>query len=381
MKLNSYDILEQLVAFKSITPDAAGSVNYIEILINNMGGRCQYINRNQTKNLIATVGNGSQIFAFAGHVDVVPSGEYSKWKSGNPFSLAKFGDELIGRGVADMKGSIAAFLVALQNFIQNSKNNNYQILLLLTSDEEGSAVDGTPLMVEYLQKKGIKLNYCLVGEPSCTNILGDAIKVGRRGSLTGRVNVIGKQGHIAYPHLCCNPIHEFAPALAELVNFQWDNGNEFFPATSLQFANIKSGLGVTNVIPGELSVDFNFRYNTLHTVSDLQQQVERILKKYHLNYTINWEHSAKPFLTKVGRLVDASSQAIHSVCGVYPESKTDGGTSDGRFLVDVSDEIIEFGLCNGSIHQINESTTMHDLSCLSNIYQLILENLYISTII
>ena len=377
MELSTLEILKQLIAFKSVTPNDAGSLEYIENYINKLGGTCSYVNRNQTKNLIATIGNGNKIFAFAGHVDVVPSGDVAQWISGNPFQLFMNNDDLIGRGVADMKGAIAAFMTAVQKFVQQHHANDYKIMLLLTSDEEGSAVDGTPLMVEYLQQNDTRLNYCLVGEPSCVNKLGDTIKVGRRGSLTGEITIHGKQGHIAYPQLCKNPIHLFAPALAELSGYQWDSGNQFFPATSLQFANINSGLGVTNVIPGTLVADFNFRYNTEYSAEQLQQAVQSILDKFDFDYSLEWQHSAKPFLTEVGDLMKYSSQAIQEVCGIAPEAKTDGGTSDGRFLIDVSDEIIEFGLRNASIHQINESTTLSDLNRLSDVYEQILGKLYI----
>lgn len=369
-------VLSDLVAFESVTPYSAGSLEYIENFVTKLGAECVYVNRNQTSNLIVTLGNGNKILAFAGHVDVVPAGDYSKWVNANPFQLHIEDDSIIGRGVADMKGAIAAFLLALEEFVAKNDLNKYKVMLLLTSDEEGSAYDGTILMVDYLKQNQIQLNYCLVGEPSCVDVLGDTIKVGRRGSLTGNLVINGKQGHIAYPHLCDNPIHSFAPAMSELTSKIWDNGNQFFPASSLQFANINSGLGVTNVIPGQLTANFNFRYNTNHSVDSLKQEVVAILNKYKLNYDLSWQHSANPFLTKVGNLIELSRQAINEVCGVNVVCKTDGGTSDGRFLIEVSDEIIELGLKNASIHQLNEATSISDLTKLAATYAIILSKIF-----
>lgn len=374
--LSTLEILKDLVSFRSVTPEDAGSLGYIENFISNIGGSSVRVDRNQTSNLVSTIGNGDKIFAFAGHVDVVPTGECSLWKNGDPFTVLEDNDDLIGRGVADMKGAIAAFMVALAKFVSTIDINSYKIMLLLTSDEEGSAIDGTLVLVEYLKMNNIILDYCLVGEPSCVDVLGDTIKVGRRGSLTGNIEVHGKQGHIAYPHLCQNPIHDFAPALAELSSISWDNGNEFFPATSLQFANINSGLGVTNVIPGLLTVNFNFRYNTEHAAEDLQNKVCSILDNHNLKYQITWQHSAKPFMTEVGDFIPVIHTAINDVVGITPENKTDGGTSDGRFLIDVSQQIVEFGLRNASIHQINETTTLTDVNNLTLIYQNILNGIF-----
>lgn len=376
LNLSTLNILKDLVSFRSVTPEDAGSLGYIESFISAIGGSSIRVDRNQTSNLLATIGNGDKIFAFAGHVDVVPTGECSLWKNGDPFTVLEDNNDLIGRGVADMKGAITAFMVALAEFASTVDTSKYKIMLLLTSDEEGSAIDGTPVLVEYLQANNILLDYCLVGEPSCVDVLGDTIKVGRRGSLTGNIQVTGKQGHIAYPHLCQNPIHEFAPALAELSSVSWDNGNKFFPATSLQFANINSGLGVTNVIPGLLTANFNFRYNTEHTAEDLQNKVCSILDNHNLKYQISWQHSAKPFMTEVGDFIPVIHTAINDVVGITPENKTDGGTSDGRFLIAVSRQIIEFGLRNASIHQINEATTLTDLNHLTLIYQKILNGIF-----
>lgn len=373
---SSIEILRDLIKFKSVTPNDAGSLNYIAQLVIELGGSVQRIDRNNTTNLIATLGDGDKIFAFAGHVDVVPTGNIELWKNKDPFTLLQDGDDLYGRGVADMKGSIAAFLVALAEFVKNKHSTNYKVMLVITSDEEGDAVDGTPVLVEYLQHNNIRLDYCLVGEPSCVDRLGDTIKVGRRGSLTGAFTIHGKQGHIAYPHLCKNPIHDFAPALAELTSICWDNGNQYFPATSLQFANINCGLGVTNVIPGELKANFNFRYNTEHSADDLMNKTTSIFDKYNLDYEINWQNSAQPFLTQEGDFIPLIHRAIYDVTGITPQNKTDGGTSDGRFLIHVSEQIIEFGLRNHSIHQINEATTLSDLNNLTKIYYNLLNYIF-----
>ncbi len=375
---NLIDLLSKLVAFPSVTPDDAGSLDYICNRLTPIGAKCQWVNHRDTKNVIITLGEGVTTLAFAGHVDVVPSGDLARWHNGKPFELQLIDDKLIGRGTADMKGGIAAFIIALEQFMANHSHdlNSFKIMLLLTSDEEGSAIDGTPLIVKYLQERGQVLDFCLIGEPSCVDVIGDTIKVGRRGSLTGELKIFGKQGHIAYPHLCQNPIHAFAPALAELTALVWDNGNQYFPPTSFQFANIKSGVGATNVIPGELSANFNLRYNNLQTVASMQKQVADILDNHQLHYQLEWNHSAAPFMTEVGELVKVASESINRVCGITPQLKTDGGTSDGRFLVVVSKEIIECGLRNDSIHQVNEYTTSHDLLQLSKIYLDILDNIF-----
>lgn len=375
---NLIDLLSKLVAFPSVTPDDAGSLEYICNRLTPIGAKCQWVNHRDTKNVIITLGEGATTLAFAGHVDVVPSGDLARWYNGNPFELQLIDDKLIGRGAADMKGGVAAFIIALEQFMVNHSHdlNGFKIMLLLTSDEEGSAIDGTPLIVKYLQEQGQILDFCLIGEPSCVDIIGDTIKVGRRGSLTGELKIFGKQGHIAYPHLCQNPIHTFAPALAELTALVWDNGNQYFPPTSFQFANIKSGVGATNVIPGELSANFNLRYNNLQTVASMQKQVADILDNHQLHYQLEWNHSAAPFMTEVGQLVKVASASIYRICRITPQLKTDGGTSDGRFLVAVSKEIIECGLRNDSIHQVNEYTTSHDLLQLSKIYLDILDNIF-----
>lgn len=370
-----YTLTQKLIGYQSVSPHQAGCIDYLQQILTNLGFAVTRLDRNNTSNFIATIGNGGPIFAYAGHIDVVPTGDISKWTF-DPFNLTEKDDELFGRGIADMKGSVAAFISAMTKFLETTPTLDGQIALLITSDEESSAVDGTPVIVEYLKSQDIIIDYCLLGEPSSVDLLGDTVKIGRRGSLTGYVEVQGRQGHIAYPELCINPIHTFAPALYELTNTIWDNGNEMFPPTGLQMANINSGLGVTNVIANTLTANFNFRYNNLHDANDLQQKVTAILDKHGVSYTIKWVNSAKPFYTKAGKLLQIITSSIKQELNVTPELKTDGGTSDGRFLIEVCNEIIEFGLSNKYIHQINERIKTKDLYNLANTYYTILNKIF-----
>lgn len=375
-KKKLYDLTSELISFKSISPNQAGCIDYLQQILTDIGFTITRLDKNNTTNLIAKIGTTGPIFAYAGHIDVVPSGDLSKW-SFDPFTLSQTNNELYGRGIADMKGSVSAFIIAVEQFIQNDfTQENGQIALLITSDEESSAVDGTPLIVEHLKSEGITIDYCLVGEPSCAELLGDTIKVGRRGSLTGYIEVQGKQGHIAYPESCINPIHTFTPALNELISIKWDNGNDIFPPTGLQFANINCGLGVTNVIANTLTANFNFRYNSLHNAHDLKQKVVAILDKYAVNYTVEWANSANPFYTKPGKLLQVITDSIEQQLNLIPQQKTDGGTSDGRFLIEVCTEIVEFGLSNKYIHQIDERIKAEDLYNLANTYYLILNKIF-----
>jgi len=371
-----FDLTSKLISFQSISPNQAGCIDYLQQILTDIGFTVTRLDKNNTSNFIAKIGVSGPIFAYAGHVDVVPTGDLNEW-SFDPFTLTPANNELFGRGIADMKGSIAAFIIAVEQFIQNDFNpNDGQIAILITSDEESSAVDGTPVMVDYLKSEGITIDYCLVGEPSSENILGDTIKVGRRGSLTGYIKVNGKQGHIAYPESCINPIHTFIPALNELISTKWDNGNEIFPPTGLQFANINCGLGVTNVIANTLTANFNFRYNNLHNASDLKQKVVAILDKYAVNYAVEWTNSANPFYSKPGKLRQVITDSIKQQLNLMPAQKTDGGTSDGRFLIEVCTEIVEFGLSNKHIHQIDERIKAKDLDNLANTYYLILNKIF-----
>ncbi len=368
-------ITKDLVSFKSISPFQDGSIDYVEQYLKTLGFVTTRHDRNDTANLIARFGDKAPIFAFAGHVDVVPPGDLNKWTY-NPFILTSADNRLYGRGIGDMKGSVAAFMFAVKELLKQAKTINGSIMLLITSDEEAAATDGTIVMVEYLKQNNITLDYCLLGEPTSVDLLGDVIKVGRRGSLTGHLEIIGQQGHIAYPDLCQNPIHLFAKALQELTQTKWDDGNEFFPPTSFQFANLNSGLGVDNVIPGSLFASFNFRFNNLHSADSLSHQVEAILNKYNLQYNIRWKNSARPFYTKPGRLVEVVVESIDEELKLKPQLKTDGGTSDGRFLVEVCTELLEFGLSNKYIHQINENINQDDLFALAKTYTIILNKIF-----
>ncbi|MDQ5922252.1 MAG: succinyl-diaminopimelate desuccinylase [Pseudomonadota bacterium] len=380
MQQELIQLANRLISFKSISPNQAGAIDFIHQYLDNLGFTITRLDRGKTSNLIARIGNQEPIFAYAGHVDVVPPGDIKQWQF-DPFTLTSHEGKLYGRGIADMKGSIASFLVALKQFLSN-KNNKLpgSIMLLITSDEEAAATDGTIVMVDYLKQNNIIIDYCILGEPTSLDVLGDVIKIGRRGSLSGYLEVIGKQGHVAYPDLCKNPIHLFAKALTELSSITWDNGNDYFPATSFQFTNLNSGLGVTNVIPDNLHASFNFRYNNLHTATQLQNKVEELLKRHQLEYNVKWTESAKPFCTKPGKLIEVVTHSIKQESNLTPQLKTDGGTSDGRFLIDVCTELLELGLSNRHIHQINENIPEEDLVRLCKIYLAILEHIYTQSI-
>ena len=375
MQQELLDLTKKLISFKSISPHQAGSIDFMENYLTQLGFKTTRLDRNGTCNLVARYGTTAPIFAYAGHVDVVPPGDLNKW-SYDPFTLTEANNRLFGRGIGDMKGSVAAFMLAAKNFLAQNIKINGSIMLLITSDEEAAATDGSVVMVEYLQKNNIEIDYCLLGEPTSVELLGDVIKVGRRGSLTGHLEIIGQQGHIAYPDLCKNPIHLFAEALRDLTATVWDEGTDYFPATSMQFANLNSGLGVDNVIPGSLFASFNFRYNNLHTAEQLSQKVAEILDKYGIEYNITWKKSAKPFHTTPGRLIREVVAAISQELKLTTQLKTDGGTSDGRFLVAVCKELVEFGLSNKYIHQINENINKDDLLAIAKTYEVILSKIF-----
>ncbi len=365
-----------LIQFKSVTPHQAGCMDFIHTYLHNLGFKITRLDKNHTSNLIAIIGDKTlPILSFAGHIDVVPAGDINKWET-DPFKLEEKNGNLYGRGISDMKGAISSFIIAVEKYIKQNNNNKYAIMILLTSDEEGPATDGTTVIVEHLKNNNIKIDYCLLGEPTSVEILGDTIKIGRRGSLTGHAEIIGQQGHVAYHQLCENPIHTFSSALYELSTTKWDDGNEFFPETSFQFTNLNSGIGVDNVTPGNLHARFNFRYNSLHTAHELQNKVVAVLDKYELKYNISWNNSAKPFLTQKGKLSKACEYAISHIMNMTPEFKTDGGTSDGRFLIDICSEVLELGLSNKYIHQISERINKNDLYNLSNIYYTILTKMF-----
>jgi succinyl-diaminopimelate desuccinylase len=359
---------------RSITPDDAGCQTLIAERLAALGFDCTWMPRNAVTNLWARRGKTALLVCFAGHTDVVPPGPLESWRS-DPFTPALVDGQLYGRGIADMKGGIAAFVTALERFIAAHPDAPGSLAVLLTSDEEGDAVDGTAHVVEQLALRSETLDYCIIGEPSSRTALGDVLKIGRRGSLSGTLAVHGVQGHIAYPQLADNPIHALAPALAELIATRWDEGNADFPPTSFQCSSIHAGTGAANVIPGTLTLDFNFRHSTECTAESLKKRVEQLLKKHHLKHTLTWKPASKPFLTACGPLLDAANAVLMDVLGAPAQTSCDGGTSDGRFLADICPQLIELGLTNKSIHQANESAPIKDLDRLSAVYERLLERL------
>lgn len=374
---NTLDLAKQLISRNSLTPNDEGCLDIIGARLAPIAFSLDKIRCNEVDNLWARRGSSSPVICFAGHTDVVPTGPASKWIS-DPFTPTVRDGMLYGRGAADMKGSLAAFVTAIEKFVAEYPQHQGSIALLLTSDEEGVAVDGTVRVVEALQKRDEKLDYCIVGEPTCVNKTGDTIKNGRRGSLSGTLTVKGIQGHIAYPHLVKNPIHLASPAIAELAATTWDNGNEYFPPTSWQVSNIHGGTGATNVVPGTVEILFNFRFSTASTVDALKAKVHAILDKHKLEYDLQWELSGKPYLTPRGNLVDAVMASIKQVQGIEAELSTSGGTSDGRFIADICPQVIEFGPLNATIHKLNECVSVADLDALSEIYRITLVNLLVT---
>lgn len=364
----------ELVARPSITPLDAGCQTLLREKLQSLGFYCETLVFDDVTNLWARKGSTAPLFVFAGHTDVVPTGDPARWTF-DPFTPTIHDGQLYGRGSADMKGGIAAFIAALEDFLAQHPNHAGSIGLLITSDEEGDAINGTVKVVETLVARGEKIDYCLVGEPTAENLLGDMLKNGRRGSLSGKLIVQGKQGHIAYPHLADNPIHRAVPALTELTQTLWDTGNEFFPATSFQISNIKGGLGVSNVIPPDITIDFNFRFSTASTADGLKARVEAILASHNLTYTLKWTLSGNPWLTEPAELVNAAVAATQAVTGLTPELSTGGGISDGRFIAPTGAQVIELGPLNATIHKIDERVGVDDLIQLSNIYYHILNKL------
>lgn len=368
-------LTQALMARRSVTPDDAGCMDLIMQRLEALGFVCEKLVFGSVTNLWARWGTQAPLVVFAGHTDVVPSGPSEKWRS-PPFTPTMGEDgHLYGRGAADMKSAIAAWVVAVEQLFSQKLPLHGSIALLLTSDEEGDAVDGTVKVVEWLQAQGITLDACLVGEPTCSEVLGDTIKNGRRGSLTGYLTVQGVQGHVAYPHLAQNPIHQLAPALAELTQTEWDQGNEFFPPTTWQISNIHAGTGATNVIPGSLDMTFNFRFATASTPESLQSRTHAILDRHGVPYTLKWVLGGRPFLTGHGSLVNSLSHAITHVTGVKPSLSTTGGTSDGRFIAAICPQVVEFGVLNRTIHRVDECVSVADLTRLCAIYQQLLTNL------
>lgn len=367
-------LTKQLIAEPSVTPDDKHCQTLLAERLQAIGFTIEAFHFEQTKNIWARKGTTEPVLCFAGHTDVVPSGPVEKWTS-PPFEPTEREGKLYGRGAADMKTSIAAFVTACERFVAQHPQHQGSIALLITSDEEGDAHDGTTKVVDALQARDEKIDYCIVGEPTAVNQLGDTIKNGRRGSLSGNLVIKGKQGHIAYPHLAKNPTHLFAPALAELVAMEWDQGNAYFPPTGFQIYNIHAGTGATNVIPSTLTVQFNFRFSTESTESSLKQRVHAVLDQHGLDYDLTWSLSGQPFLTEAGRLTEVAQQAIAEVCGVEAELSTSGGTSDGRFIKAIARELIELGPVNASIHQIDEHIELAAIPQLSAIYEAMLKRL------
>ncbi|HEX7034469.1 MAG TPA: succinyl-diaminopimelate desuccinylase [Pseudomonadales bacterium] len=361
----------------SVTPDDAGCQALLAERLTAAGFRCRSLPFGRVSNLWATRGSGGPLFVFAGHTDVVPPGPDAAWSS-PPFEPQIRGGYLYGRGAADMKSSLAAMLVATERFLAARPSHPGRIGFLITSDEEGDAVDGTRAVIDALTREGERIDYCVVGEPSSADALGDTIRIGRRGSLNGYLVVQGVQGHVAYPDRADNPIHRLAPALAELAATRWDDGNAHFPPTSWQASNIRAGTGASNVIPGELSLEFNFRYCTEQTAAGLERRVEEVLRRHGLRYRLRWQLSGEPFLTAAGgELVSAVQQSVREVTGRTPELSTGGGTSDGRFIAPTGAQVVELGPCNATIHKVDERIAVADLAPLAAVYQRLLERLLV----
>jgi succinyl-diaminopimelate desuccinylase len=367
-------LTEELIALDSVTPNDRGCQQRLAELLAPLGFHCETIESNGVTNLWARKGSEAPLFVFAGHTDVVPTGPLDQWHS-QPFAPTRRDGKLYGRGASDMKTSLAAMVVACEEFVAAHPGHQGSIAFLITSDEEGPAVDGTVLVCERLEERGETLDYCLVGEPTSAHVLGDMIKNGRRGSLSGHLVIKGVQGHIAYPQLARNPIHQAAPALAELTLEKWDDGNEYYLPTSWQISNIQAGTGANNVIPGQMTIDFNFRFSTASTADSLEARVHGILDRHNLDYDLAWTLSGQPFLTPRGTLSQAVLSAVHAETGIDSELSTTGGTSDGRFIARICPQVIEFGPPNASIHKIDEHIELRFIDPLKNIYRRTLENL------
>ena len=365
------NLVKDLVSRASVTPEDAGCQDTMIARLEAIGFNVERLRFDDVDNFWARRGNQAPLLAFAGHTDVVPTGPLEDWHS-DPFKPEIRDGLLYGRGTADMKGSLGAMITACERFIHANPNHQGSIGFLITSDEEGPSINGTVKVIEHLEARNEKINWCLVGEPSSSKQLGDVIKNGRRGSLNGYMTVNGTQGHVAYPHLANNPIHQLAPALAELCNMEWDQGNEFFPPTTFQVSNLNSGTGAENVIPGTLKIKFNFRFSTETTEEKLRQTVHSILDTHQLDYDLQWRLSGNPFITPKGELVNAATKAINKVTGIDTELSTSGGTSDGRFIAPTGAQVLELGPLNATIHQLNECVSVDDLDNLSLIYEDIL---------
>ena len=374
MANETLDLAIELLRRQSLTPDDAGCHDLIAARLQKLGFHIERHRHNGVDNLWARRGHTAPLVCFAGHSDVVPTGPIERWHS-DPFEPTIRDGQLYARGAADMKTSLAAFVIAAERFVAAHPDHPGSLAFLITSDEEGSATDGTVRVVEALKARGEFLDFCIIGEPTSAAEFGDSIKNGRRGSLSGKLTIKGVQGHIAYPHLAKNPIHLAAPAIAELADTMWDEGNAWFPATSWQISNIHGGTGASNVIPGTLVIDFNFRFSTASTAEGLMDALQEILNSHGLEFEIDWTLSGRPFLTPRGVLCERLSDAIREVTGITPELSTTGGTSDGRFIADICPQVVEFGPLNMSIHKINEHVAVENIEPLAAIYQKTLEKL------
>ena len=370
-------LTEELITLSSVTPEDKGCQARMAELLQPLGFTCETIQSGAVTNLWARRGTAQPLLVFAGHTDVVPTGPLDQWTS-NPFKPTHRDGKLYGRGAADMKTSLAAMIVAVEEFVAEHPHHQGSIGFLITSDEEGPATDGTVVVCDQLKARGEQLDYCIVGEPTSVNKIGDMIKNGRRGTMSGKLTIKGVQGHIAYPHMAKNPIHLAMPALAELAAVTWDTGNEYYLPTSWQMSNIHAGTGASNVIPGVCVVDFNFRFSTASTVEGLQQGVRAVLDKHGLEYDLAWTVGGHPFLTPRGILSQALSDAISAETGLTTELSTTGGTSDGRFIAKICPQVVEFGPTNASIHKIDEHIAVAEIDPLKNIYRRTLENLLAS---
>ncbi len=364
---DSLNLLKELISLDSVTPDDKGCQQLLVDQLKPLGFKAEAMPFAEVENIWLRKGSDAPLFCFAGHTDVVPVGSLSHWDS-DPFIPSVRNGMLYGRGTADMKGGIAAFTVATIRFIKQYPDHKGSIAFLITSDEEGPAVNGTVKVIETLEARNEKIDWCLVGEPSSTSNVGDTVKNGRRGSLGCQLTIIGKQGHVAYPHLANNPIHLATVMLAELTAMQWDQGNDFFPPTTFQISNFNSGTGASNVIPATAEIVFNFRFSTEITVNQLKQKVEDLLRQHQLEYEIEWNLSGLPFLTAEGNLVAAAVKAIQKVTGIKTELSTSGGTSDGRFIAPTGAQVLELGPVNATIHQVNECVSIDDINTLEEIY-------------
>lgn len=366
------ELLSDLIRRASITPDDAGCQQLLIERLEALGFECESMIFGDTTNLWARRGNDSPVLCFAGHTDVVPPGDVAEWST-DPFEPTLKNGQMYGRGAADMKSGLASMIVATEQFLREHENHNGSIAMLITSDEEGRARDGTLKVMQTLSARGETIDWCVIGEPSSQESLGDLIRVGRRGSLSGMLTVSGIQGHVAYPHLADNPIRRFAPVLAELHDIEWDQGNDYFPSTSFQVVNIQSGIGAPNVTPSELSARFNFRYSTEWEHESLQKRVHDIFDAHDLDYELRWHLSGKPFLTEEGKLTKAVVQAVAEIVGSEPELSTGGGTSDGRFISPAGVDVVELGPVSASIHKIDEHVNIDDVVRLTSMYRRIME--------